>query len=72
MEETKIEKPINYTACCDVLEKMDIGWMKIGKNVKCMPYIKDHNGEILYRVNCCPSCGKYIRDIILEDKQDGK
>ena len=30
----------NDTVCCDVLEKMNIGWMKLSDNARCMPYIK--------------------------------
>ena len=60
------------TVCCDVLEKMDIGWMSIGGNVKLMPYIKDYNNENLYHLNYCPSCGKSIRGLILQNKKDEK
>ena len=55
----------NDTVCCDVLEKMNIGWMKLSDNARCMPYIKNHNDEIMYRINYCPSCGKNIRGLIL-------
>ena len=51
--------------CCGVLEKMNLGWMKLEDGTKCMPYIKGHSDEIMYRVNNCPSCGKYIRDVMI-------
>ena len=66
MEETKIEKPMNDAICCEVLEKINLGWFRLSDNERCMPHIKDHNGEIMYRVNYCPSCGKNIRGLILE------
>lgn len=54
------------TVCCDVLEKMNIGWMKLSDSERCLPHIKDHNGDIMYKVNYCPSCGKDIIGIILK------
>jgi hypothetical protein len=32
---------------------------------KCMPYIKGSLDENMYRVNNCPSCGKYVRDVMI-------
>ena len=52
--------------CCGVLELMQLGWMKLGDGRKCMPYIDGHSDENMYRVNNCPSCGKYVRDVIVE------
>ena len=52
--------------CCGVLERMEIGWMKLGDGTRCMPYIKGHSDENRYRVNNCPSCGKYVRDVMVE------
>lgn len=52
--------------CCGVLEKMNLGWMKLEDGTKCMPYIKGHSDEVMYRVNNCPSCGKYVRDVMVE------
>lgn len=49
--------------CCGVLEQMQLGWMKLEDGTRCMPYIKGHSEENMYRVNNCPSCGKYIRDV---------
>ena len=51
--------------CCGVLEKMNLGWMKLEDGTKCMPYIKGHSDEVMYRVNNCPSCGKYVRDVMI-------
>lgn len=52
--------------CCGVLELMELGWMKLENGTKCMPYIKGHSDENRYRVNNCPSCGKYVRDVLVE------
>lgn len=51
--------------CCGVLEKMELGWMKLEDGTRCMPYIKGHSDENRYRVNNCPSCGKYVRDVMV-------
>ena len=52
--------------CYGVLEKMRLGWMKLEDGTRCMPYIKGHSDENMYRVNNCPSCGKYVRDVMVE------
>ena len=57
---------IHGVVCCGVLEKMNLGWMKLEDGTKCMPYIKGHSDENMYRVNNCPSCGKYVRDVMVE------
>ena len=54
--------------CCEALERMDLGWFKHSDNTRCMPYIKGHSDNNMYRVNNCPSCGKYIRDIELKSE----
>jgi len=51
--------------CCGVLEKMNLGWMKLEDGTKCMPHIKGHSDDNKYRVNNCPSCGKYVRDVMV-------
>lgn len=51
--------------CCEVLEKLDIYWMTNGDE-KLMPYITSIYDNTLYRVNHCPSCGSYIRNITLK------
>ena len=51
--------------CCGILEKMTLGWMKLEDGTKCMPFIYGKGTEIL-RVNNCPSCGKYVRDAMIE------
>jgi hypothetical protein len=62
-----IEKPstIHDVVCCGVLEKMNLSWMKLEDGTKCMPYIKGSLDENMYRVNNCPSCGKYVRDVMI-------
>ena len=62
--EQAIAKP--NVICCGVLELMQLGWMKLEDGRKCMPYIDGHSDENIYRVNNCPSCGKYVRDLIVE------
>lgn len=52
--------------CCGVLGRMQLGWMKLEDGTRCMPYIKGHSDENMYRVNNCPSCGKYVRDVMVE------
>jgi hypothetical protein len=47
---------------------MNLGWMKFtdGEPIRIMPNIPDReNNQTMYRVNYCPSCGTYIRDIEL-------
>tara|TARA_B110001469_G_C9276044_1_gene153394 strand:- start:54 stop:272 length:219 start_codon:yes stop_codon:yes gene_type:complete len=52
--------------CCGVLELLPISWMNLTENGNiCFPYMEDVSGT-MYRVNNCPSCGKYVRDIIIE------
>ena len=51
--------------CCGVLERMDLGWMRLEDGTKCMPYILGNKDDNKYRVNNCPSCGKYVRDIMV-------
>ena len=48
--------------CCGVLEGMPIAWMVLPDGKKVMPYIPGENGE-MFRVNNCPSCGAYVREI---------
>ena len=52
--------------CCGILEKMQLGWMKFENGTKCMPHIHGHSDDNLYRVNNCPSCGKYVGDVMIE------
>lgn len=51
--------------CCGVLEAMDLNWMRLEDGIRCMPYIKGRSDENMYRVNYCPSCGKYVRDAMI-------
>jgi hypothetical protein len=52
--------------CCGVLEKMRVHWHLLGDGSRCMPYIWGNCTQVMYRVNHCPSCGKYVRDVILK------
>lgn len=56
---------ITDVVCCGVLEKMNLGWMRLEDGTRCMPYIKGRSDELMYRVNNCPSCGKYVRDVMI-------
>lgn len=64
----ELNTPLQQTdvICCGVLEKMELGWMKLEDGIKCLPYIKGHSDENMYRVNNCPSCGKYVRDVMVK------
>ena len=68
MSREKIDSPSRKTEviCCGVLERMQFGWFKLEDGSRCMPYILGHSDKIMYRVNNCPSCGKYVRDVIIE------
>lgn len=48
--------------CCGALEQLTLGWMKMEDGTKIMPYINNYVNGQMYRVNYCPSCGKYVRD----------
>lgn len=53
--------------CCGVLETLNIRWMLLEETgEKCMPFIYSRDGDIMYRVNHCPSCGTYVRDIVIK------
>jgi hypothetical protein len=45
---------------------MELGWMLQEDGTKCMPYINGHSDENMYRVNHCPSCGKYVWDVMVK------
>jgi hypothetical protein len=55
------------SVCCDVLDRMSIKWMFLDDGARCMPYINGYSDENMYRINYCPSCGKYIRSIIIKN-----
>lgn len=61
-----IPEQSNDFICCGVLEKMQLGWMKLEDGTLCLPYIKGHSDGNMYRVNNCPSCGKYVRDVMVK------
>ena len=52
--------------CCGILERMELGWMYLEDGTRCMPYIRGNSDKNMYRVNNCPSCGKYVRDILVK------
>jgi len=63
--EQNTQSSSSTVVCCGVLELMDLGWVKLEDGTRCIPYIKGHSDENIYRVNNCPSCGKYVRDVML-------
>lgn len=48
--------------CCGILEKMIIPGMEMEDGTKAILFIPGDDGNN-YRVNYCPSCGAYIRDM---------
>lgn len=44
--------------CCSSLEELDIRWMYLDDQTKCMPHIKNIQQDKDFRVNFCPVCGK--------------
>ena len=60
------DKKNNDPICCGAFEKMNFGWLEsISSGIKCAPYITGHADNIKYRVNNCPSCGAYVRDVVI-------
>lgn len=58
----------NNTTCCNLINELDISWFYLDKS-KVMPYIcSNTDNKKIIRVNYCPSCGAYIKDIKI--KQD--
>lgn len=62
--EIEIELNIGGIMCCDSFDKFAFGWMKLEDGTNCMPYIYGNDNEMM-RINNCPSCGKYVRDIMI-------
>jgi hypothetical protein len=59
----------NDVICCGVLEQMHIQWMRMEDGKLCLPYIHGHSDDNMYKVNNCPSCGKDVRDVMIDSKQ---
>lgn len=58
----------NKPICCGNLERMNINWMRLEDGSLCMPYIESKESDVVkLRVNNCPSCGKYVRDVIINN-----
>lgn len=61
-----MKKKVKTDICCGILEQMNLGWMKLEDGTKCMPFIRGiSDGNNMYRVNYCPSCGKDIREAVV-------
>ena len=60
---------IHNVVCCDSFKEFipQFGWFKTEDRVCLMPYIQC--GEKKMRINHCPSCGKYVRDIQLPEDE---
>jgi len=56
---------LKRSVCCGILERMGIKWVTLDGISKCMPYIEGSSDGVMYRVNNCPSCGAYVRDVII-------
>ena len=52
--------------CCGALEKLDIRWMYLDDQTKCMPHIKNIHEDKDFRVNFCPVCGKNVRNVMIK------
>jgi len=49
--------------CCDALPKLNVKWETTEYGTRLMPRIQA--GTEFYRVNHCPVCGEYIRDVMI-------
>lgn len=60
---------IHGDVCCDSFKEFipQFGWLETDDRVCLMPYIQC--GEKKMRINHCPSCGKYVRDIQLTEDE---
>jgi hypothetical protein len=52
--------------CCGALEEMNLRWMYLGDQTKCMPHIKNIQEDKDFRVNFCPVCGKNVRSAMIK------
>jgi heterodisulfide reductase subunit B len=52
--------------CCGALEELDIRWMYLADQTKCMPHIKNIQQDKDFRVNFCPVCGINVRSVMLK------
>ena len=70
-KDSKTEQPctIHSVVCCDSFKEFipQFGWFKTEDGFCLMPYIQC--GEKKMRINHCPSCGKYVRDIQLSEDE---
>jgi hypothetical protein len=52
--------------CCGALEEMNLRWMYLDDQTKCMPHIKNIQEDKDFRVNFCPVCGKNVRSAMIK------
>jgi len=50
--------------CCGALPKLNVQWKTTEYGARLMPYIEGADNK-LYRINHCPVCGEYIRDVMI-------
>jgi hypothetical protein len=55
--------------CCDAFKTIVFKWLSLEDGTKILPYIENINVDKLH-VNYCPSCGAYIRGIIIKEKNE--
>jgi hypothetical protein len=48
---------------------MNIQWMRKINGTVFFPYIIGYSDINMYRISYCPSCGKDVRDVIIDPKQ---
>jgi hypothetical protein len=60
--------------CCEYFSKIrhHFDWFNYqneeGKRIYCMPHLKSCSGYDKLRINYCPSCGKEVSSIELQEK----
>lgn len=64
----ELNPPLQQTAviCCGILEELDIRWMYLDTQTKCLPHIKNIQQDKDFKVNFCPVCGKNVRGVMIK------
>ena len=70
-KDSKHEQPctLQSVMCCDSFSHFipQFEWFTTEYDICLMPYIQ--SGDLKMRINHCPSCGKYVRDIQITKKE---
>ena len=61
----------NGVICCGALEGLNIKWLYLADQTKCIPHIKNIQEDIDLRVNFCPVCGTNVRSAIIQPSCKG-